>query len=110
MEVLACIPALPASPLPDTAGVEDRDETSAAVDSVNVSPAAPVRVGVRRRPARASGPFSASIVALAAVATLVWAAALRNEQSRLEAARRQRPERLAQELPSSAGRGAGHTP
>jgi len=44
------------------------------------------------------------------VAAVVWAAAWRNDRLRLEAARQQRPERLAQELPATAGSDRSLTP
>jgi len=84
MEVLACIP-----------------ELSSAIGS----PAA-ATVTVSEPPWPADAPaaprgrfFSPSIIVLVAVAATVWAAAWRNDRLRLETARQQRPERLAQELP-----------
>ncbi|MFM9197285.1 MAG: hypothetical protein ACKOWG_16420 [Planctomycetia bacterium] len=62
-----------------------------------------------RRP-RSTRFASPSIVVLAAVAAVVWAAAWRNDRLRLEAARQQRPERLAQELPATAGPARSVTP
>ena len=53
---------------------------------------------------------SPTIIALVAVAAAFWAAALRNDRLRLEAARQQRPERLAQELPAAAGVARSVTP
>jgi hypothetical protein len=50
------------------------------------------------------------MIALVAVAAAFWAAAWRNDQLRLEAARQQRPERLAQELPAAAGAARSVTP
>jgi hypothetical protein len=57
---------------------------------------------VVRRPQTTRFPTS-SIIALVAVAAAFWAAAWRNDRLRLEAARQQRPERLAQQLPAAAG-------
>jgi hypothetical protein len=54
--------------------------------------------------------FSPSIVALVALAVVVWTAAWRHDRLRLEAARQQRPERLAQELPVTAGAERSVTP
>jgi len=69
---------------------------------------APRRIVVRRsQTARFPSP---SIIALVAVAAAFWAAAWRNDQLRLEAARQQRPERLAQELPAAAGATRSVTP
>ena len=53
---------------------------------------------------------SPSIIALVAVAAAFWAAAWRNDRLRLEAARQQRPERLAQELPAAAHAARSLTP
>jgi hypothetical protein len=120
MEVLACIPELPgpdasvaqaavSEPLRPaqeplrpiaTAGAavpvdaDEEDEGAAAVPAP--------RRGVARQ-SRSSGFFSPSIIALAVMAAVVWAAAWRNDHLRLEAARLQRPERLAQALPATAG-------
>ena len=126
MEVLACIPELPrpadrapvAPPIaehrrlsePASAPIAAAETTMTAdVDTregEDVDDAATVSPGPQRSPARRSRPsglFSPSIIALAAVATVVWAAAWRNDRLRLEAARQQRPERLALELPATAG-------
>ena len=76
-------------------------------DAESVSPAP------RRGSARQSQPsrlFSPSIIALVAVAAVAWAAAWQNDRLRLEAARQQRPERLAQELPATARAARSLTP
>jgi hypothetical protein len=49
-------------------------------------------------------------MALVVLAAVVWTAAWRNDRMRLEAARQQRPERLAQELPATAGAARSVTP
>ena len=124
MEVLACIPELapedpcPAHGRPDaglSAGPPDEPAVPDAVPGGAVEAVAPVaspapspepppaperRSARRQRSARFPAP---SIIALAAVAAVVWAAAWRNDRLRLEAARQQRPERLARELPAAAG-------
>jgi len=129
MEVLACIPELPcpagfvaaavlepsrpvdveavvAGPVstPEPAGpVADVDADTAE----SVAPA-PRRIVVRR--SQTTRFPSPSIIALVAVAATLWAAAWRNDRLRLEAARQQRPERLAQELPAAAGAARSVTP
>jgi hypothetical protein len=106
VEVLACIPELDCP-----AGLEPEPEeaVSTTLPTPLVSPApepapeaASKRMPRERRP-RSTGFASPSIVVLAVVAAAVWAAAWRNDRLRLEAARQQRPERLAQELPATAG-------
>lgn len=137
MEVLACIPELPCLaasaatalvepprvaevpatriPTPEPAIVaavsdadEADDETADETDDEECVSPAPRR-GENRR-SRPSRLFSPSIIALAAVAAIVWTAALRNDRLRLEASRQQRPERLAQELPATAGTARSLTP
>lgn len=100
MEVLACIPELlgPAAPVVEIPKAHDLD---------SVSPAPRFGAARRSRPARL---FSPSIVVLAATAVVVWTAAWRNDRLRLEAARQQRPERLAQELPATSGPARSLTP
>ena len=134
MEVLACIPELsrPAGPAivalpvaehrrlaepppapiatPETAVTADVDTEADVDDAETVSPVSPAPRRGSARGARPSRLFSPSIIALAAVATVVWAAAWRNDRLRLEAARQQRPERLAQELPATAGPARSLTP
>jgi len=135
MEVLAYIPEIPDSaasmavvPVPPRVSVSPRPEIVASEpvsspeaqppaanlqnadrmdETPSISPLPPRRSGGRSRPTRL---FSPSVIALAAVAAVVWAAALRNDQRRLEAARMQRPERLAQELPATAGEARSVTP
>jgi hypothetical protein len=68
-----------------------------------LKPPAAGRSAVRRLP-------PPSIIALVAVAAVVWAAAWRNDRLRLEEARQQRPERLARELPATAGAARSVTP
>lgn len=109
MEVLACIPELSQSATPAPSGSGIADATS-ATDPVERGCVIPLLKTGPARHVRTRGPFSPSIFALAAAATLIWAAALRNDQSRLETARLQRAERLAQELPPSAGRERSRTP
>jgi hypothetical protein len=132
MEVLACIPELPCldgsvaatvsePPRPaevpamristqepavtaEAPGVNAADD---ADDDEAVSPAPRRGMDRRSRPSRL---FSPSIIALAAVAALVWAAAWRSDQLRLEASRQERPVRLAQELPATAGAARSVTP
>ena len=123
MEVLACIPELlgPAASvamaavsepswLADVdavvAGPVSTPEPAALVADTDADTAesvapAPRRMVVRR-PQTTRFPTS-SIIALVAVAAAFWAAAWRNDRLRLEAARQQRPERLAQQLPAAAG-------
>ena len=100
------IAAAEASAVAD-AGVADERAADERHDGNAVSPA-PRRGSARH--ARPSRLLSPSIVALAAVAACVWAAAWRNDRLRLEAARQQRPERLAQELPATAGPARSLTP
>jgi len=138
MEVLACIPELPCltgtvaaavgeSPRPftlpgtristqepavttdepDVTDEPDEPDEPEADGEDFVSP--PPRRGAVRR-SRPSWLFSPSILALAAVAAVVWTAAWRNDRLRLEASRQQRPERLAQELPAAAGAARSVTP
>ena len=123
MEVLACIPELPCQaesvatvvsepPRPAEAPVAVIPTPAAKVSldvdpSASVSPAPRSGAAGRRAPSRFPPP---SIVALVAVAAVVWAAAWRNDRLRLEAARQQRPERLAQELPATAGAARSITP
>jgi hypothetical protein len=123
MEVLACIPELPCQansvaaaasepPRPVEAAVAaiptPADAFSPEVDRpAFVSPAPRSGAAGRRAPSRFPPP---SIIALVAVAAVVWAAAWRNDRLRLEAARQQRPERLAQDLPATAGAARSITP
>jgi hypothetical protein len=135
MEVLAYIPEIPDSaasmavvPVPPRVSVSQRPEIVASEpvsspeaqppaanlqnaermdETPSISPLPPRSSGGRSRPTRL---FSPSVIALAAVAAVFWAAALRNDQRRLEAARMQRPERLAQELPATAGEARSVTP
>ena len=95
MEVLACIPELPCQ--------------ASSTATVVSEPLRPLKVSAagRSAPCRISPP---SILALVAVAAVVWAAAWRNDRLRLEEARQQRPERLAQELPATAGAARSVTP
>lgn len=133
MDVLARIPLLPCPAVPVTAaeGIEVscrpesvdppcRGEISAvSLPEVVVSsppeprPAVSAGCSSRRRADRRrnSGRFpGGSVVVLAAVAAAVWAAAWRNDRLRWEAGRQQRPERLAQELPATAGAERSRTP
>jgi hypothetical protein len=129
MEVLACIPELScpagfvAAAVPEPSRSADtgpvvagpvsiQDPAAPAADTdadtlVCVAPA-PHRTGGRR--SQTTRFPSASIIALVAVAAAFWAAAWRNDRLRLEAARQQRPERLAQELPAAAGAARSVTP
>ena len=95
MEVLACIPELPC-------------QASSVATVVSESPR-PLKVPAANESARRRIP-APSIIALVAVAAIVWAAAWRNDRLRLEEARQQRPERLAQELPATAGAARSVTP
>jgi hypothetical protein len=88
MEILACIPELPCQASP--------------VATVFSESPRPLKVPAAGRSAARRLP-PPSIIALVALAAVVWAAAWRNDRLRLEEARQQRPERLAQELPASAG-------
>jgi hypothetical protein len=122
MEVLACIPELPcpagaigpavvleASCLNLVAATPTPPPESAVecvpASVVSPSPAPRSDTGWQSKATRTKATrfFSPSIIALMALATVVWAAAWRNDQLRLEAARQQRPERMAQELPPTAG-------
>lgn len=122
MEVLACIPELPCpagfvaatvsepSRLADVdavvAGPVSTPEPAALVADVGGDTAACVAPAPRRivrRHSQTSRFPARSIIALVAVAAAFWSAAWRNDRLRLEAARQQRPERLAQELPAAAG-------
>jgi len=91
----------------DRADVDGRADMDDMDDAESVSPAP--RRGSTRQP-QSSRLFSPSIIALVAVAAVVWAAAWQNDRLRLEAARQQRPERLAQELPATAGTARSLTP
>jgi len=95
MEILACIPELPC-------------QASPVATVVSESPR-PLKVPAAGRSAHRRIP-APSIIALVAVAAVVWAAAWRNDRLRLEEARQQRPERLAQELPATAGAARSVTP
>ena len=95
MEILACIPELPC-------------QASSVTTVVSESPR-PLKVPAANRSTRRRIP-PPSIIALVAVAAVVWAAAWRNDRLRLEEARQQRPERLAQELPATAGGARSVTP
>ena len=96
MEILACIPELPC-------------QASSVATVVSESPR-PLKVpAANKRSARRRTP-PISMIALVAVAAVVWAAAWRNDRLRLEEARQQRPERLAQELPATAGAARSVTP
>ena len=129
MEVLACIPELscPAgfvaaavsqrSPSADVgpvvAGPVSTLHPAAPAADADADPAECVVPAPRRTVVRRSQTVrfpSASIIALVAVAAAFWAAAYRNDRLRLEAARQQRPERLAQELPAAAGAARSVTP
>lgn len=130
MEVLACIPELPSpsaaavklaseprrpvaaalivSPEPTAiAGSVASHPVGEAADTTAASPAPQPGPARRSRPTSLLSP---SIIALAVMAAFVWAAAWRNDHLRLEAARQQRPERLAQELPATAGVARSVTP
>jgi hypothetical protein len=129
MEVLACIPELscpagfvaaavtepsrPADMGAVVAGQVSTKELAAPAADTDADAAecvapAPRRTVVRRsQTTRFPAP---SIIALVAVAAAFWAAAWRNDRLRLEAARQQRPERLAQELPAAAGAARSVTP
>jgi hypothetical protein len=74
-----------------------------------VSLGSPPRGGAGRRRQAARFP-GVSIVILTAVAAAIWAAAWRNDRLRWEAGRQQPPERLAQELPATAGAERSRTP
>ena len=95
MELLACIPELPC-----------QADSVATVVSESPRPLKVAAAG-RSAPLRLPPP---SILALVAVAAIIWAAAWRNDRLRLEEARQQRPERLAQELPATAGAARSVTP
>jgi hypothetical protein len=95
MEILACIPELPC-------------QASSAATVVFESPRPSKAPAAKRGAPRRFPP--PSIIALVAVAAVVWAAAWRNDRLRLEEARQQRPERLAQELPATAGAARSVTP
>ena len=123
MEVLACIPELPCRAAVAGAAVSEPPRpVQEPVDpslppvpaiSVEVDPPASVSPAPRRAAAGRSAPRRfppPSVIALAAVAAVVWAAAWRNDRLRLEEARQQRPERLAQELPATAGAARSVTP
>lgn len=110
VEVLACIPELDGP-----AGFEPEPEEAVSpalpVSPVPVPAPEPASEPIRReRRPRSTRFASPSIVVLAMVAAVVWAAAWRNDRLRLEAARQQRPERLAQELPATAGEARSVTP
>jgi hypothetical protein len=123
MEVLACIPELPcldavvATPAPEPLRLSVLPAPSIvlsepairpeAVSDVSPSPAPRCAAARRSPPARF---FSPSIITLVAMAAVVWAAAWRNDRLRLDAAREQRPERLAQELLPTAGAARSVTP
>lgn len=129
MEVLACIPELscpagfvaaavpepsrPADMAAVVAGPVSTKELAAPAadpdaDTLECVAPAPRRTVVRR--SQTTRFPSPSIIALVAVAAAFWAAAWRNDRLRLEAARQQRPERLAQELPAAAGAARSVTP
>ena len=127
MEILACIPELPSAVGPAAQGAASElprptvvvvvpassPEPAATADRAEMDDAESVSPAPRRGSTRQSQPsqlFSPSIVALVAVAAVVWAAAWQNDRLRLEAARQQRPERLAQELPATAGATRSLTP
>ncbi|MCX7432087.1 MAG: hypothetical protein NTY17_13970 [Planctomycetia bacterium] len=82
----------------------------ADVDADTAECAAPAPRRIVRRHSQTTRFPSPSIIALVAVAATFWAAAWRNDRLRLEAARQQRPERLAQELPAAAGAARSLTP
>ena len=129
MEVLACIPELScpagfvAAAVPEplrpadmgavVAGQVSTKEPAAQPADTDADAAERVAPAPRRTVVRRSQTtrFPApSIIALVAVAAAFWAAAWRNDRLRLEAARQQRPERLAQELPAAAGAARSVTP
>lgn len=129
MEVLACIPKLPcpagfvAAAVSEpsrradvdavVAGSVSTPEPAALVADVDADAAecvAPAPRRIVRRHSQTTRFPSPSIIALVAVAVTFWAAAWRNDRLRLEAARQQRPERLAQELPAAAGAARSLTP
>jgi len=127
MEVLACIPEIPCLAGPAATAVCEpprpaevpATRIATAEPAVAAAPSeadddddrvAPAPRHGRDRQSRNSWLFSPSIVALAAVAVIVWAAAWRNDRLRLEASRQQRPERLAQELQATAATARSITP
>ena len=77
----------------------------AVIQPAVIQPAAPVRG--RSKEVRFPAP---TIIVLAAVAIAFWMAAFRNDRLRLEVANQQRPERLARELPATAGTERSPTP
>jgi hypothetical protein len=125
MEVLACIPELPCPatfmaqaaasepPLPAKVASVPGSTPEPPVPAVDAEAAEAVSPALRRgaagrsRPTRFSSP---SIILLVAVAAALWAAAWRNDRLRLEASRQQRPERIALELPVTAGAARSVTP
>ncbi|MEI6256472.1 MAG: hypothetical protein WCQ77_07495 [Planctomycetota bacterium] len=101
-EVLARIPELPCP-----ASAPEPKPAPAVVQPVVVQPVVVQPVVVQ--PVQ-GGMFSPSILSLVAIAAIVWVAAWRNDQLRWDAAQRQRPERLAQELPAAGTAARSHTP
>jgi len=123
MEVLAYIPELPCpalgtgpsgvheAPCLTPAAATPSPPAERAVESVP-APAVSRSPAPWRGTARQSQTdrlFSPSIIVLMALATVVWAAAWRNDRLRWEAAQ-QRPERLAQEPAPTAGATRSITP
>jgi hypothetical protein len=124
MDILACIPELPGPAAWVAAAVVSTPQRPAELSTPSISSPEPsatadtddaesISTAPRRgstRQTRSSRWFSPSIIALVALAAVVWTAAWRNDRLRLEAARQQRPERLAQELPATAGAARSVTP
>ena len=81
----------------------DGDESDAESDEEEGRPSVDRWTAPGRRRAMAVRFPTSSIVALAAVAVVVWVAAWRNDRLRLEATRHQRPDRIARELLPTTG-------
>jgi len=101
MEVLACIPELAGSP--------ERVVPASEPAPSPVVEAAPIRRRVSPRSAPLRFP-TASVAVLVAVAAICWAAAWRNERQRWDALRQERAERLALDIPPTAGAGRSIAP